>query len=182
MSVVILDAMDREDRLLNILKNMLEEKGEEIHDFKLVDKKIAPCRSCGSCAFITPGKCVINDDMHEILRATAKCRTIILLTPIRFGGYPSSLKKAMDKIALLVLPSYTVKKGHLLHPPRYGSKALLGIGVLDRITDEQETSFKRLVGNNALNLQFPYKALVLKSTENIDSIKNEMNHAIEEVC
>lgn len=180
MSLVILDAMENDSRISSTLKSVLEEGGEEISYFKLKDMNILPCRSCGSCSFKSPGKCVFYDDAQEILRAIAASNRLLMLTPIRFGGYSSCLKKAVDKFMLLILPTYTVKQGHLLHPPRYGSKKLLAIGVEEKLSIEQEESFRRLVENNALNMQAAYKTLILRGLDNTEGIKRDINSLLEE--
>lgn len=174
MSLVILDAMEKENGISDLLERVLKEGREKVSHFKLKDMNILHCRACEGCAFKSPGKCIFNDDMHHILRALARCSTIIILTPIKFGGYPSRLKKAIDKIALLALPSYIVKDGRLLHPSRYGFKTLVGIGVTEKEVPGQEESFKRLVENNAVNLQYACKTLVLKASEDRLKIEQEL--------
>jgi len=182
MPIVILDAMEKESSISNILIDVCKEKGEEISCFKLKDMNISPCRSCGACSFKSPGKCVIKDDIHDVLRAIAKCSTLIMLTPVRFGGYSSCLKKVVDKFMLLCLPSYTVKYGHLLHPARYGSKFLLGIGVYEGNSKAQEESFGKLVENNALNVQYAHRALIVKPSGDMGVIRQEIGSILREAC
>jgi multimeric flavodoxin WrbA len=143
---------------------------------------ILPCRSCGACGFKSPGKCVFKDDMHEILREMVSSDAIIMLTPVKYGGYPSMLKKAVDKFALMALPLYTVVNGHLLHPSRYGSKMLIGIGVQDVHSKEREHSFKRLVENNALNGRFEHKAIVLNLSGDMNDIEQGIDDLLKGVC
>ena len=182
MSIVILDAMEGRNDISNNLKEKLVQTGEELSYFELRDMNILPCRSCGACGFKSPGKCIFKDDMDEILRAMANGSTIIMLAPLRFGGYPSSLKKAVDKFALMALPSYTVKHGHMVHPSRYGSKMLIGIGVQGRVSKERAESFKRLVENNALNAQFEHKAIVLNASDGMDEIEQAIDDLFKGVC
>jgi multimeric flavodoxin WrbA len=125
---------------------------------------------------------VLQDDSHEILRAIARCSTLVMLTPIRFGGYTSTLKKAVDKFMSLGLPTYTVKNGHLLHPARYGSKFIVGVGVYEGNSEDQEACFRRLVENNAFNLQSQYRTLILKPSGDIGKMKQEISSLLKEVC
>ncbi|HYF84727.1 MAG TPA: NAD(P)H-dependent oxidoreductase [Clostridia bacterium] len=182
MSIVILDAMEGSNSISDKLKERMLQKSKELSHFELRDMKILPCRSCGVCGFKSPGKCVFKDDMHEILYAMAKSSTIVLLAPVRFGGYPSSLKKAVDKFALMALPSYTVKHGHMVHPARYGSKMLIGIGVQGQASKEREESFKRLVENNALNGQFEHKSVVLNASDDMNEIEQVIDNLLKGVC
>lgn len=182
MSIVVLDAMEGENNISIILKEKLLQADKAAAYFKLKDMNILPCRSCGACGYKSPGRCVLKDDSHEILGAIAKGNMLVMLTPIRFGGYSSTLKKATDKFMSLCLPSYTVKHGHLLHPARYGSKFLVGIGINEGVSGEQEESFKKLIEYNALNLQATYKALVLKPSEAIERVDQEISSLFREVC
>lgn len=182
MSIVILDAMDDKNNISNILEETLKDTGQDITSFKLRNLNIMPCRSCGACGFKSPGKCVIQDDSHEVLRAVAKCNTFIMLTPVRFGGYASDLKKIVDKFMTLGLPLYTVKQGHLLHPMRYGSKFIVGIGVYDGDPKDREECFSRLVENNAFNMQSEYRTLILRPSGDREKIKQEIISLIREVC
>jgi multimeric flavodoxin WrbA len=119
MSIVILDAMEGDNIISSNLKEQLMETDKELISFELRNMNILPCRSCGASSFKSPGKCVVKDDSHEVLGAIAKGNMLVMLTPIRFGGYNSTLKKAVDKFMNLCLPSYAVKHGHLVHPARY---------------------------------------------------------------
>lgn len=182
MSTVILDAMECESSASKELKEVLEERGEGLAYFRLEDMDIVPCRSCGACGFKSPGKCIIKDDMHGIMQAIAKSSMLIMLTPVRFGGYSSCLKKAADKFMNLCLPTYTVKNEHLLHPARYGNKSLIGIGIYEGSSKDQEESFKKLVGNNALNLQYTHKTLIIKPFEDMERIRQAIGNVLKEVC
>ncbi|MCX8130883.1 MAG: NAD(P)H-dependent oxidoreductase [Clostridia bacterium] len=182
MSIVILDAMESENYISEALVETIRDRGIEPLHFKLENMEILQCRSCGACSFKSPGKCIVKDDMHDILREIAKCSVLIMLTPIRFGGYSSNLKKAADKLMHLCLPTYTVKYGHLLHPARYGTKFMLGIGVYAGNSKDEESSYKRLVENNALNVQYKHKAIVLKQSEDIAEVKEKVACTLREVC
>lgn len=182
MSIVILDAMEGKNDISTILKGKLREADKGLAYFKLEEMNILPCRSCGACGYKSPGKCVVNDDCHEILRAIARGNMLVMITPVRFGGYSSALKKAVDKFMNLCLPSYTVKHGHLLHPARYGNKLIVAVGVNEGNSREREASFKRLAENNALNLQASCRTLVLNSSEGMELVEQEISRLFKEVC
>jgi multimeric flavodoxin WrbA len=181
MSIVILDAMEGINNISIVLKEKLQ-ADKALAYFKLEDMNVAPCRSCGACGFKSPGKCVVNDDSHKILEAIAKGNVLVMLTPIRFGGYSSTLKKAVDKFMNLCLPSYTVKHGHLVHPARYGSKSIVAIGINEGDSGEQEESFKKLIENNALNLQASCETIVFKASGDIEVIDREISRLFGEAC
>jgi multimeric flavodoxin WrbA len=179
---VILDGFENESPIGTEIKFLLERQGHKSSYFKLKDMNIMPCRSCGSCGIKTPGKCIIKDDMDEVLRAIAKSKLYIMLTPITFGGYSSQLKKAVDRTMPIGIPFYKVSKGHLLHPMRYGDKALLGIGICEGILEGQEENFKLLQSRNALNMSFSYnKALVFKASNTTKEIEASIVSTLSEV-
>jgi multimeric flavodoxin WrbA len=181
MSPAILDGTTNENPLENILKERFRQISEPSFYFKLRDMNILPCRSCGSCGIRTPGLCVIKDEMPEVMRAIAQSYYYVLLTPIRFGGYSSQLKKAIDRMMSLGLPFYMVKKGHLLHPMRYGTKLLIGIGIAEEgCAGEEEENFRLLVARNGLNMQCDYRTLVFRPGEEAGKIGDELDRIIKE--
>lgn len=182
MSIVVLDAAEAYDNISKALREKTFQRGGEVSYFELGNMAILPCRSCGACAYKSPGKCVFKDDMHEILHAIARSSTVIMLGPVRFGGYSSTLKKAVDKFMQLCLPSYTVKHGHMLHPARYGSKLLIGIGLQQDDQTDRSESFRKLVENNALNLQYDCKAIVLNPSLSAEGIYLSIDSVLKEVC
>ncbi len=182
MSIVILDAMKGGNNIADNIKAGLVQAGKEVRYFGLEEINILPCRCCGACGFKSPGKCVIKDDSHEVLKAIAGCDAFVMITPIRFGGYNSTLKKVVDKFMTLGLPLYIVKDGHLLHPMRYGSKLIIGVGVYDGDSKDQEDSFKQLVENNAFNMQADYRALIFKPSWDTKKMEQEISSLVKEVC
>ncbi len=181
MKSVILDAMEIENHIEGTLKELLIKKNESFSYFKLKNMNILPCRSCASCCYKTPGKCVFQDDMPEILKAVANSDIIVLVTPIRFGGYSSQLKKAIDKLCLIGMPLYIVKNSHMLHPMRYGNKSLLGIGMADGDIHGQVENFQQLVGSNALNMQLNHKTLVFKKNDTLHKLETQLQNIYQEV-
>jgi multimeric flavodoxin WrbA len=180
----ILDGSNSEnniDDIVNILKNTIQQNGYSYKYFRLSDMNVLPCISCGTCTYKTPGKCILDDDTDTIMRSLAPSKGIILLTPIVFGGYSSQLKKAVDKFSLLGLPLFIVKDGHLLHPMRYGSKVLMGIGISDKNIKGEVDNFKLLIERNALNMQCSYyKALTFESSKG-QNVENEILSMFKEV-
>jgi multimeric flavodoxin WrbA len=182
---VILDGSNSDNsdinNIVNVLKNTIEQNGDSYKYFKLSNMNVLPCISCGACTFKTPGKCILDDDTDTLMRSLAPSEGIILLTPIVFGGYSSQLKKAVDKFSLLGLPLFLVKDGHLLHPMRYGSKTLIGIGISDKNIKGETDNFKLLIERNALNMQCSYyKALTIESLKE-QNIENEILSMFKEM-
>lgn len=181
MSFVILDGFDHDHTLGNTLTDQLQKENLPFSYFKLNDMHILPCRSCGSCGVRTPGECVLKDDMPTILRAIAKGSALVMLTPVRFGGYSSQLKKALDRCMVIGLPLYILKDGHLLHPMRYGQKSLLVIGLTEANIPGQEENFRKLVARNGLNMQFPHTSLIFNPSDTDDQITTAIGQVLKVV-
>lgn len=181
MSMVILDSFEEKTMIGDILKSILENKQEQYSYFKLKNLNVKRCTGCGACGVKTPGRCVIKDDMTEILRAIAKSDWIIMLTPLRFGGYSSQLKKVFDRFMTLGLPTYTVIDGRLYHVSRYGHKYLFGIALIEEILQGQEENFKKLVARNSDNLQYTSESLIIRPNEEIENIENKIISILDRV-
>lgn len=183
MKSVVLDGFDNPNPIGNALKKLLNESGDDFSYFTLRDMNIMPCRSCGACGIKSPGKCIINDDIHEVMRAIAGSSLFIMITPIRFGGYSSQLKKAIDRTMPLGMPLYMVKKGHMLHPMRYGDKSLVVMGLVEDNIDGQEENFTKLVAGNALNMLLSYnKALIFKPSGDMADMEYRIKDVLKEVA
>lgn len=179
MSSVILDAFEKQNDIGTILTKQLKKSGQEFSYFKLKDMNINRCRGCGSCADRTPGKCVIKDDMESVFRAIAKDDYIIMLTPLRFGGYSSRLKLAVDRFMVLSLPLYFVKDGILFHQTRYGHKSLIVIAEEEKKVEGQEENFRGIVMQNAANLSYSGKAIVVRQGDSLSKIESEIVKVFE---
>lgn len=165
MKMVLLDGLDKAEQLYltNEILTIFEKNNIEVAHFQLKDMNLLPCSSCGSCGLITPGKCVLKDDIEVVMKAISNAQGMVFITPIRFGGYCSTLKKVIDRFMLLGLPLYIYEKGHLLHPTRYDLKWLIGIGIDEKQKIDQIKSFEKLVSHNALNMSVKHKTLIVNS-------------------
>lgn len=185
MSVVVLDAL-AEDSLSAALKDALATglltRGQSVAHFDLQEQQIGPCRSCGACAFRSPGKCVIKDDIHSIMRAIVRSNLLVLLTPIRFGGYSSLLKTATDRFMPFGAPLYFKHGQHLLHPMRYKMPRLLGIGIAQADLPGEEDAFRLMVARNGLNIQAPHLTMIIHPQDSTVQIASLINQALQEVC
>ncbi len=179
MSLVILDSFQSENDVNISLKKLLVDRKEEFHCFNLKDMNIKRCTGCGACGDKTPGKCIINDDMQQVFRSIAKSDWIIMLTALKFGGYSSQLKIAVDRFMVLALPFYFVKKGSLYHRPRYGHKYIVGIALAEENLEGQEVNFNNIVSQNAANLDYTGKSIVFNKSDKISEIENEISKLLQ---
>ena len=111
--------------------------------FDLHAMRIGYCNGCGYCGDSTPGICRRRDQMQEIYPPLARAARIVIVSPVRFGGYGSHTKKAIDRFSPLGLGTYTLQNGEMHHEMRYRAPAsLVNIGVMRREDESEERTFR----------------------------------------
>jgi len=71
--------------------------GAEVENIFLARKEINPCRGCLACWLKTPGHCVIDDDMAELLEKFGSCDVVIFATPLYVDNVSGIMKNFMDR-------------------------------------------------------------------------------------
>ncbi len=108
MNVLILNGSPKGDRsnTIRIAKAFTEgfPEGTNIRRIDIYSKDIKPCRGCFSCWRNGDGRCVIKDDMEEIVSAIKEADVIIESYPLYFYGMPSQMKAVTDRCLQLVMP------------------------------------------------------------------------------
>ncbi|MCI5114623.1 MAG: hypothetical protein D3921_05750 [Candidatus Electrothrix sp. AW1] len=153
--------------IFSLLHEVLLQKTNKVKVIKLYNINLTLCTSCFHCFFKTPGQCRNRNDMGaELLKIILNSSTIVLFTPVVFGGYSSDLKKLIDRFLPIVLPFFKKVDKETHHPLRYSTfPHIIGIGVHPHPTKELSNCFKTLVGRNALNLPpSHYSTEVINST------------------
>lgn len=183
MSIVVLDGTKIENMIVQHTLKILDEQNEDYTYFKLGQMDIKPCINCNGCKLKTPGRCVFDDDMHEILYKVVKSSIVIMLTPIVLGGYSYNFKKALDKFGTLAYPTFAMKNGKLTHPPIYNemSSCNFVIGISDNTSEDEKQSFKRLVAENRAVTGGHFHDLMIELFDDSNSIKQILHTKLNEV-
>ncbi len=153
--------------IFSLLHEVLLQKTNKVKVIKLYSINLTFCTSCFHCFFNTPGQCRNRNDMGaELLKIILNSSTMVMFTPVVFGGYSSELKKLIDRFLPIVLPFFKKVYKETHHPSRYSTfPHIIGVGVHPHPTKELSRCFKTLVGRNALNLPpSHYSAEVINST------------------
>ncbi len=84
----------------------------EVEELELGRLDINHCTGCFCCWKVTPGQCVIKDDMELVRRKILESDVIMLSFPLYFFGISSKMKTMLDRL----LPFKMPYKGRLAKP------------------------------------------------------------------
>ncbi len=179
--IVILDGTRSQDKHLVFLLTLLTEvlrkdyAVKEVNVLTLRDIRVNKCIGCFDCWVKTPGKCIHTADAGAgILQNVLSSDTLILFTPVVFGGHSSELKKILDRFLPIALPFFKKKYGETHHPRRYSSfPHIIGIGVQQNPDKEITKCFKILIGRNAVNAGTSYTAEVISNLASPKSLRRQ---------
>lgn len=181
MKALILDGFRANDSGADILPVVLEselaKRGWSIERLVLRDLAIASCKGCFTCWLNTPGECCTDDAGRDVARKMIQSDFMVFLTPVTFGGYSSTLKKAIDRLIPNVLPFFRTVGGEVHHEPRYEKYPRLGaVGVVPQSNSEISKLFNRLVKRNSANFYGgePITAVVA-SEDGSDRIRSQIS-------
>ena len=97
-----------------------EAAGAETENILLTDRKIGHCIGCFACWLKTPGKCVIKDDMEELLEKF-KADIIVFASPLYVDNVTGIMKDFMDRTLPRLEPHIGKdENGECKHPVRTG--------------------------------------------------------------
>jgi len=108
-------------KLTNAFINGLNSAGNHsIEKITVMEKNIKPCRGCFYCWAANPGKCVITDDMPDILAQYLNAELVIWSFPLYCYGMPSQTKALSERLTMLNnLPNIVIRdNGSPGHPKR----------------------------------------------------------------
>jgi multimeric flavodoxin WrbA len=104
---LILDGFEGPTDMSNVarewLTKRLKDDGHSVKVIALTSERIGHCIGCFGCWVKTPGECVINDAGRTVASEIMNSELIVYLTPVRYGCYSSSFKKALDRIIPIIM-------------------------------------------------------------------------------
>ncbi len=88
------------------------ENGNKIEKISLKDKEIKFCKGCLACQ--NTKKCIINDDMSEIIGKIKEADAIVFATPIYYYEMSGQMKTLLDRTNPLFADEYKFRDIYLL--------------------------------------------------------------------
>ena len=98
--VVILSGSPRKegnsDLLCDQFMDGAREAGHQVEKIVLRDKRIGHCTACDACQG-NDGRCVLQDDMADIIEAMIRADVIVMATPVYFYTMNGQMKTLIDR-------------------------------------------------------------------------------------
>jgi NAD(P)H-dependent FMN reductase len=99
----------------------IEEASHAVQTFYLNTVNIKACQDCGGCN--DTGKCILRDDMDQIIDAIRDSDRIILASPIFFFSLSAQAKLMIDRCQSIWCEKYLLKKP--IEGGKFGRRGLL---------------------------------------------------------
>ena len=124
----------RTQHFTNLFVQGARAAGAEVCDVDLMERKIAPCRGCYHCWVVTPGQCVLHDDMQELLRAFISADVVVCSTPLYYYSASSRMQMFLERTLPLTAAGLDETVGGLSrnrtrYPENWQGKKLIFLAV-----------------------------------------------------
>jgi len=126
MNILILNGSPRGENsaTLKITKAFVKgiiQNGEHNEDYiNVKDLKVHHCNGCFACWTVSPGKCVIEDDMTQLIEKYIEADVVIWSFPLYCFGMPSLIKAVLDRTLPTLHPELVKRDdGGYTHETRY---------------------------------------------------------------
>lgn len=95
--------------ILNPFIEGMREKGADVEVINLYDMNILPCTGDFHCWKITPGNCILMDDMQILFPKIKRADIIVIATPIYIGTINAKMKSVIDRMVPLLEPFMIIR-------------------------------------------------------------------------
>ena len=149
-----------------ILENFMlgaQEAGAQIETVYLNEKEIHHCTGCFSCWTKTPGACVLEDDMTELLEKVKAADVRVFATPLYYCTVTGMMKDFMDR--LLPLVNAEIKSSQIRdeHTPRHKREIPVRTVLISNCGFPGKNNFSALVETFQVITKGQLSAAILRS-------------------
>lgn len=96
--------------------DLADSLGAEVKAFTLNNLEYRGCQGCMMCK-TKLDKCVLEDDLAEVLSAVRDAEILLLASPVYYGDVSSQLKAFIDRTFCYLTPDYTTNPNPCRLPP-----------------------------------------------------------------
>lgn len=104
------------NRVLSLFVEGMKDAGGDVHVVHLAKHKVHHCTGELACWLKTPGRCIHNDDMNDLMPLFNEAEGIVCATPVYVDGMTGLMKNFLDRLVPLVHPFFEMRDGHMRHP------------------------------------------------------------------
>jgi len=125
MKILVINGSPKgtDSNTMKLTRAFLEGIGNaEVREISVAASRIEGCKGCFCCWNKTPGKCVIPDDMQNVIESEIWTDIIIWSFPLYYFSVPGGLKNLIDRQLPMSLPFMAERidgVGSGSHPARY---------------------------------------------------------------
>lgn len=126
MNILVLNGSpkDEQSNTMRITRAFLEGinsiTGNDTDIINISKHNIEHCLGCYNCWTKTPGKCIFNDDMQELMEKYIKAELIIWSFPLYHFSMPSRIKAFLERLLPINYPDIEIfSDGTSTHPARF---------------------------------------------------------------
>lgn len=116
MKVVVIStslrAHSNSDALANEFIRGAQDAGHDVEKISLVDKNIQFCKGCLACQKL--GKCVIKDDVNDIMAKVLNADVVVWATPIYYYEMSGQMKTLIDRMNAMYSQDYKFRDVYML--------------------------------------------------------------------
>ena len=107
-----LRAHSNSDALANEFIRGAQNAGHTVEKISLVDKNIQFCKGCLACQKL--GKCVIKDDVNDIMAKVLNADVVVWATPIYYYEMSGQMKTLIDRMNAMYSQDYKFRDVYML--------------------------------------------------------------------
>lgn len=149
----------------------IKSQTKDVNYISVSHLNISTCLNCDYCRTKEFSKCVIKDDMQDLLYKIAQSEHTVLVSPISFGSYSSKIKKILDRLVVLGDVHYYIVNKEMVKGTATKQDGFWCIGVKKNCPQEEKELFLHLVNENVKIMNVSGKGLVIDDLSNLNELK-----------
>jgi multimeric flavodoxin WrbA len=145
--------------ITRVLLDSLQTSGAQVRTFELNKLSYRGCQGCMACK-ITSDKCVVKDDLSEVLEEIRAADVVLIASPVYFGDVTAQTKGLIDRCYSYYSPDYRTNPNPSRLAPGKKLVFILPQGNPDQNAfEDMITKYTRIFGRLGFAEIYPIRAL-----------------------